>query len=102
MTTANLHPGQRRNLHHQRGRYLPHFPLSHGIPLVDERRVLDGIIYVIRDGLQWRDTPGDYRPHKTHYNRFVRWIRMGAFDRIFAVLAAEGGPPSRLMIDASS
>jgi len=40
-----------------------------------------------------------YGPHKTLYNRFVRWSRMGLFDRIFANLAAEGGPPDRLMID---
>ncbi len=79
----------------------PHFPLSHGIPRVDDRRVLSGIIYVIRHGLQWRDAPVAYGPHETLYNRFVRWSRMGVFEWIFAALAAEGGPPSRLMIDAT-
>jgi transposase len=68
---------------------------------VDDRRVLSGIIYVIRNGLQWRDAPAAYGPHKTLYNRFVRWSRMGVFDRIFAALAAEGGPPERLMIDST-
>ena len=38
-------------------RLAPHFPLSRGIPRVDDRRVLSGIIYVIRHGLQWRDAP---------------------------------------------
>jgi transposase len=85
----------------QMRRLSPYFPLSHGIPRVDDRRVLSGIIYVIRHGLQWRDAPLAYGPHKTLYNRFVRWSRMGVFDRIFAALAAEGGPPSRLMIDAT-
>jgi transposase len=85
----------------QMQRLSPHFPLSHGIPRVDDRRVLSGIIYVIRHGLQWRDAPAAYGPHKTPYNRFVRWSRMGVFDRIFAALAAEAGPPSRLMIDAT-
>ena len=85
----------------QMQRLSPHFPRSHGIPRVDDRRVLSGIIYVIRHGLQWRDAPIGYGPHKTLYNRFVRWSRMGVFDRIFAALAAEGGPPSRLMIDAT-
>jgi transposase len=85
----------------QMRRLSPYFPLSHGIPRVDDRRVLSGIIYVIRHGLQWRDAPPAYGPHKTLYNRFVRWSRMGVFDRIFAALAAEGGPPSRLMIDAT-
>ena len=68
---------------------------------MDDRRVLSEIIYVIRHGLQWRDAPPAYGPHKTLYNRFVRWSRMGVFDRIFAALAAEAGPPSRLMIDAT-
>ena len=66
----------------QMQRLSPHFPLSHGIPRVDDRRVLSGIIYVIRHGLQWRDAPTTYGPHKTLYNRFVRWSRMGVFDRI--------------------
>ena len=82
-------------------RLSPHFPLSHGIPRVDDRRVLSGIIYVIPHGLPWRDAPAAYGPHKTLYNRFVRWSRMGVFDRIFAALAAEGGPPDRLMIDST-
>jgi hypothetical protein len=68
---------------------------------VDDRRVVSGIIYVIRHGLQWRDAPAAYGPHKTLYNRFVRWSRLGVFDRIFAALAAEGGPPERLMIDST-
>jgi transposase len=85
----------------QMRRLSPHFPLSHGIARVDDRRVLSGIIYVIRNGLQWRDAPAAYGPHKTLYNRFVRWSRMGVFDRIFAALAAAGGPPERLMIDST-
>jgi transposase len=71
------------------------------VPRVDDRRVLSGIIYVIRNGLQWRDAPAAYGSHKTLYNRFVRWSRMGVFNRIFAALAAEGGPPERLMIDST-
>ncbi|WP_027286112.1 IS5 family transposase, partial [Rubritepida flocculans] len=89
-----LSPAQMRRLS-------PHFPLSHGIPRVDDRRMLSGIIYVIRHGLRWRDAPAAYGPYKTLYNRFVRWSRMGIFDSIFAALAAEGGPPEWLMIDST-
>ncbi|NHO20614.1 transposase, partial [Acetobacter oeni] len=32
----------------------PYFPLAHGVPRVDDRRVLSGIVYVIRNGLQWK------------------------------------------------
>ena len=41
------------------------FPLSHGVPRVDDRRVISGIIHVLRNGLRWRDAPADYGPHKT-------------------------------------
>jgi len=68
----------------QLARIAPYFPLSHGIARVDDRRVVSGIIHVIRNGLRWRDAPRDYGPHKTLYNRFVRWSRMGVFDRIFS------------------
>ncbi len=85
----------------QLGRIKPYFPLSHGVPRVDDRRVVSGIVHVIRNGLRWRDAPEVYGPHKTLYNRFIRWSRMGVFDRIFAALAAEDGAPDRLMIDAT-
>lgn len=85
----------------QMRRIRPHFPLSHGIPRVDDCRVLSGIIFVIQGGLRWRDAPPGYGPHKTLYNRFVRWSRMGVFSRIFAALAGEAGEPDRLIIDST-
>ena len=77
------------------------FPLSHGVPRVDDQRVVSGIIHVTRNGLRWRDAPAEYGPHKTLYNRFIRWSRMGVFNRIFAGLAGRQGQPDRLMIDAT-
>ena len=85
----------------QFNRIKPYFPLSHGVPRVDDQRVISGIIYVIRNGLQWKDAPREYRPPKTLYNRFVRWSRMGVFNRIFAELAGKARTPERLMIDAT-
>jgi transposase len=79
----------------------PFFPRTRGVTRVDDRRVVSGIVHVIRNGLRWRDAPAVYGPHKTLYNRFVRWSRMGIFDRIFANLAAESGPPDRVMIDST-
>ena len=79
----------------------PHFPLSHGIPRVDDLRVISGIIHVIKCDLHWRDAPSEYGPPKTLYNRFVRWSRMGVFDRIFASLAACEGISEQLQIDAT-
>ena len=82
-------------------RIRPFFPLSHGVPRVDDRRVISGIIYVIKNGLQWKDAPREYGPHKTLYNRFVRWSRLGVFDNIFTELAKSAGSGGRVMIDAT-
>jgi len=79
----------------------PFFPSSHGIARVDDLRVISGIIHVIKRGLQWRDAPKEYGPHKTLYNRFVRWRRMGIFNKIFSELAAGDGIPEQLQIDAT-
>jgi putative transposase len=73
-----------------------YFPLSHGIARVDDRRIVSAIVFVIRNGLRWRDAPKEYGPHKTIYNRFIRWRRLGVFNKIFAA-----GKPERIMIDAT-
>ena len=78
-----------------------HFPRCPGVPRVDDRRIVSGIIFVIRNGLRWRDAPREYGPHKTIYNRFIRWSRLGVFNKIFGALAAKGGKPDQLMIDAT-
>src|ERR1700722_13190186 len=86
----------------QMGRIERYFPLSHGIARVDDRRIVSAIVFVIRNGLRWRDAPPpEYGRHKTIYNRFVRWSRLGVFNRIFAELARKGGKPERIMIDAT-
>jgi transposase len=85
----------------QMRRIEPYFPQSHGIARVDDRRVISGIIFVIKNGLRWRDASREYGPHKTIYNRFVRWSRLGVFNKIFAELASKAGKPSRLMIEAT-
>ena len=54
-----------------------------GVPRVDDRRVLSGIIHVIKRGLPWADCPAEYGPAKTIYNRYARWGEKGVFARIF-------------------
>jgi transposase len=85
----------------QMRRITPYFPLSHGIPRVDDRRIISGIIFVLRNGLRWRDAPKEYGPHKTIYNRFIRWSRLGVFSRILAELTTSRGKREQLMIDAT-
>jgi transposase len=50
----------------------PSFLLAHGVSRVDDRRVLNGIVYVMRNGLQWKDAPKACGPYKTLYNRFIQ------------------------------
>lgn len=85
----------------QMERISPYFPLSHGKPRVDDRRVISGIVFVLKNGLRWRDAPKEYGPHKTIYNRFIRWSKLGVFNKIFTALVSEGGEPDELMIDAT-
>jgi transposase len=59
---------------------LPNKP--RGVPRVDDRRVLNGIFWVLRSGSPWRDLPGRYGPYTTCYNRFRRWTKAGVWDRI--------------------
>lgn len=78
-----------------------HFPKPRGKPRVDDRRVLSGILFVLRNGLRWQDAPPVYGPHKTLYNRFVRWSRLGVFARIFRDLARPGADGDTLMMDST-
>ena len=53
-----------------------YFPLSHGIARVDDRRIVRAIVFVITNGLRWRDAPRDYGPHKPTIGSFVgaAWV----------------------------
>ena len=56
---------------------LPNKP--RGVPRVNDRRVLNGIFWVLRSGAPWRDMPDNFGPYTTCYNRFVRWTAEEAF-----------------------
>jgi len=77
---------------------LPNKP--RGVPRVDDRRVLNGIFWVLRSGAPWRDLPDAFGPYTTCYNRFVRWRRAGVWSRIMDALAA-AHDASVQMIDTS-
>ena len=66
--------------------FLPNKP--RGVPRVNDRRVLNGIFWVLRSGAPWRDLPEAFCPYTTCYNRFVRWGRAGVWDQIMDALAA--------------
>ena len=72
-----------------------HLPTdTRGKPRVDDRRVISGIIHVLKSGCRWKDAPQAYGPHKTLYNRFVRWAAKGVWVDVFHALAGAGGPPA--------
>ena len=77
---------------------LPNKP--RGVPRVNDRRVLNGIFWVLRSGAPWRDLPDDFGPYTTCYNRFVRWRRAGVWGRIMNALAT-AHDASVQMIDTS-
>ena len=80
----------------------PHLP--HGKPgarRVDDRRVISGILHVLKSGCRWRDAPPEYGPRTTLYNRYNRWAGRGIWHQLFEQVAGAGGVPDELAIDAT-
>ena len=75
---------------------------TRGVARVDDRRVISGIVHVLKSGGRWADAPPVYGPRKTLYNRFVRWAAKDVWSDIFHALASAGGPPAEVLIDSSA
>jgi transposase len=88
----------------QFARIAPHLPTdTRGKERVDDRRVISGIVHVLKSGGRWTDAPREvYGPKKTLYNRFVRWAAKGVWVGLFVTLAQAGGPPSQVLIDSTA
>ena len=81
----------------------PHLPAdTRGKPRVDDRRVISGIVHILKSGCRWVDAPPEYGPRKTLYNRFVRWAEKGVWAALFQILATAGDPPAHVLIDSSA
>ena len=73
----------------QWGRIAPLLPTDvRGKDRADDRRVISGILHVLKSGCRWCDCPPEYGPATTIYNRFVRWAERGVWERLFRELAA--------------
>ena len=71
------------------------------VPGVDDRRVMNGIFYILRSGSLWADMPERYERPTTVYNRFNRWRKAGVWDRLMdAIIKALDGKVQ--MIDSTS
>lgn len=62
-----------------------------GAHRVDDRRVISGIVHMLRSGARWRDCPEAYCPYTTIYNRFNRWSRQGIWSGMFFALTGSTG-----------
>jgi transposase len=80
----------------------PHLPWDvRGKDRVDDRRVISGILHVLKSGCRWCDCPPEYGPPTTIYNRFVRWAERGVWERLFRELAGRGRSTDTQMIDST-
>jgi len=80
----------------------PYLPKDvRGKPRVNDRRVISGILHVLKSGCRWCDCPPEYGPFTTIYNRFVRWAERGVWERLFRELAAHGRSTHMQMIDST-
>jgi transposase len=67
-----------------------------GRPAVDHRRILNGILWILRTGAPWRDLPERYGPWSTVASRFYRWRKIGLFDRLFAAVQQQADAAGQL------
>lgn len=80
----------------------PHLPKNQpGARRVDDRRVICGIIHVLKTGCRWCDCPAEYGPSTTVYNRFNRWSRRRFWTDLTEALAATGAVPTSSAIDST-
>lgn len=86
----------------QWAKIVPHLPVNQSGPKrQDDRRILSGIMHVVKIGCRWQDCPKHYGPHKTVYNRFARWSERGIWQKIFECAAAPANPPEQAALDSS-
>jgi transposase len=57
---------------------------------VNDRRIISGIVHVLKSGCRWKDCPPEYGPHTTVYNRFARWAKRGVWEGLFRAFAQRG------------
>ena len=80
----------------------PYLPRGRrGAHRVDDRRVISGIIHMLKIGARWRDCPRDYGPYTTVYNRFNRWSRQGVWTGIFYALTGSSGMVGTMAMDST-
>lgn len=81
----------------------PHLPKNQpGARLVDDRRVVSGILHVLKVACRSCDCPADYGPSTTIYNRFNRWSRRGFWLKLLDTLMQAGAVTKSTAIDSTA
>jgi transposase len=62
---------------------LPQKKSRRGRPSINNRIIVEGILWVLRTGAPWRDLPGSFPPWKSVYTRFWRWSKIGVWDEVW-------------------
>jgi len=80
----------------------PHLPRNQpGARRVDDRRVISGILHVLKAGCRWCDCPREYGPSTTIYNRFNRWSARGFWLKLLDALVDAGAVTRSTAIDST-
>ena len=80
----------------------PHLPKNQpGARRVDDRRVISGILHVLKVGCRWCDCPTEYGPFTTVYNRFNRWSHRGFWLKLLDALVDAGAVTRSTAIDST-
>lgn len=82
------------------GRLKGLLPLERGRPgrpaELSNRRFLNGVVFIAKTGLPWRDLPTHFGPWKTVHSRFTRWNKQGVFERVLSVFASDADNESSM------
>ena len=71
-----------------------------GRPQSDNRKLLNGLMWILRTGAPWRDLPEYYGPWQTVYKRFVQWQNNDKLKEMFEQLR-QGADMQDICIDGS-
>jgi len=74
-------------------------PDGKGRPPRDARTVLNGVVWILGTGAQWRELPNKYPPYQTCHRRFQQWVHSGALAKVLRKLAKRLRAEGRLNLE---
>ena len=71
-----------------------------GRPPMDNRKMFNATLWILKTGAPWRDLPKEFGPWQTAYKRFAKWAKLAIWDDILKTLSKDADPEA-ILIDAS-